>query len=247
MPNKVFKQGLMAATIVLLLGLAVLPAAGTLPAVVSDLNDSENDCIIDDCCLPEMMTVTISSYSPEGCIKSWQVQVPCIEAERLDTQLSAASGLEEIFTLLKKYQLIPDEVSVKAIMKGFEQNGMAPPDIWLPPLAVCFFSQVSATFRWGGSLRLGMTPFLRFINRFLISNLNKGFDVMDMCWGLRGNVFLSGTLGQHTLYLEPGVLFLVGFVGYTVDFPLLRHSFYGAAAMALTCGLGEHDLDPWFP
>jgi len=247
MPNKVFKQGLIAATIVLLLGMAVLPATGTLPAAVSDLNNLGNECIVDDCSLQEVMTVTISSYSPEGCIKYWQVQLPYIEAERLDTQLSAASGLEQIFALLKEYQLIPDEISVNAIMEGFGQNGMVSPDIWMPPLAVCFFSQVSATFRWGGTLRLGMTPFLRFINRFLISNLNKGFDVMDVCWGLRGNVFLSGALGQHTLYLEPGVLFLVGFVGYTVDFPLLRHSFYGAAAMALTGGFGEHDFDPWFP
>jgi len=224
MPKKVFNQGLVAATIALFLGLAVLPAAGTFPAAVSDLSNTEEECAVDDYCPQEMMTVTVSSYNSEGCIESWQVQVPCIDAKRLDIQLSAASSLEETFALLKEYQLIPDEVSVNAIMEGLEQNEVVPADVWLPPLAVCFFSQVSATGRGGGALHLGMTPFLRFINRFLISNLNKGIDIMDMCWGLQGNVFLSGALGQHTLYLKPGVLFLVGFVGYTVDFPLLRHS-----------------------
>ena len=248
MQKKVLLHGLMATTIVLLLGLTVLPVEGLLlPAAVSSQQTPEGTRFLDNQYQSKIVTGTVSSYGVRGYIDSWQVRMPKLQAEMLDTKLATAGSLDEIFALLKEYQMIPEEASVDTIMKEINEGATTPADIWLPPFVVCFFSQVSATFRLGGAMHLGTTPFLRLINRFLKSDLYRGIDVMDMCWGLRGNVFLKGPLGQHTLYLQPGVLFLAGFVGYTVDFPLLRHSFYGAAAMAVAGGLGDHDYDPWFP
>ena len=72
-------------------------------------------------------------------------------------------------------------------------------------------------------------------------------DMIDMCWGMRGSVYTRGFLGEHYLYLEPGSVFLVGFVGYSIKRAFFRHSFVGASVIAFTAGLGTHDFDPWFP
>ncbi|MDD3492226.1 MAG: hypothetical protein PHZ19_01855 [Candidatus Thermoplasmatota archaeon] len=243
MTKKAWNMGLTVAAVALLLGLAVLPAAGTLP-VAADGHSRET---ADAGSQLEVTTVTVCGYGPTGSRDSWQVQLSMEEAESLDARLSAANSLEEAYALLRGYGLIPGEESVDAVMQALGREAPVPADFWLPPVAGCFFCQVSATFRWGGALHLGMTPYLRLINRFLKSDLYRGIDVLDLGWGLRGSVVLTGALGQHVLSLRPGVLLLAGFIGYTVNIPLLRHSFYGAAVMAMAGGLGSHDFDPWFP
>jgi hypothetical protein len=180
----------------------------------------------------------------------------------LEKGLLSVSTLDEKLSLLKEYGLIPQEASAEAIQCELEQIAetmgvtreklkhmtiQESTDLWIPPLLLSFFSEISATFRWGNSLRIGMTPFIRLINRFLILNINRGIDILDVCYGLKGSIYTKGWLGEHRLSLEPGCLFLAGFIGYSIKIPYIRHSFVGASVIAFAAGFGSHDFDPWFP
>lgn len=211
----------------------------------------------------EFEEIEVTEYKPDGSIDTKRIVLRHSEIETLEKQLSVAYTLEEKLSLLKEYRLIPAEASPEAMEVGMrhiaESMGITDEktqniafnygksDMWFPPILISFFNEVSTTFRRGTSVRIGMTPYLRLIDRLIGLNLPRGFDIIDMCWGMKGSVFTKGSLGEHTLYLEPGFLVLVGFIGYSYKRPFFRHSFTGVSVMAFTAGLGSHDFDPWFP
>ncbi len=243
------RKGLAVAAVALFVGLTLAPAGGLTEAPASG-NTSMQDrgsCRMDGA--QDMLTVTVEEHRPDGTMGTWTVSCIGADVERMTRELQIASSTHETFQVLAAHGLIQADGSHEMLAAIWEQTGMTADvqDIWLPPLAVMFFSEVSMTYRGGGTMRLGMTPFLRLINRYLKTDLQRGIDLVDVCWGLRGSLHTRGLLGEHHLTLRPGMSSMTGFIGYGVHIPLLRHSFYGAAVMTVTAGLGEHDFDPWFP
>lgn len=246
-----WRKGLAATAVALFFGLTVLPAVGLTATSSREASPPSDVCPAGkDINGRETLTVTVDEYRPDGTVVTRQVSCSMDDAERLDQALRGANGIEEIFRVLAYRGIISIEEArdlTAALRERIDNADANMAGIWLPPLSVVFFSEVSTTFRWGGTVRVGMTPFLRLINRFLVSNLQRGVDVIDLCWGLRGSLYTRGLLGEHRLLLRPGMVCLMGFIGYGVHIPLLRHSFYGSAVMTVAAGLGEHDFDPWFP
>ncbi|MGC9308082.1 MAG: hypothetical protein ACP5FL_04815 [Thermoplasmatota archaeon] len=250
MEYTVLKKGLAVATIALFFGLAVFPAGGLMDSSAPGETATHAASTAPVDAGQETLTIAVDEYQPDGTIITRQVVCAREDVEQMTLELDRASGIEEIVSILASHGIISRHEAQELVAAIREHMDTAEPDmvnLWLPPLSVMFFSEVSTTFRWGGTIRLGMTPFLRLINRFLKSNLQRGFDVVDLCWGLRGTLYTRGLLGEHRLTLRPGMVCLAGFIGYGIHIPLLRHSFYGSAMMTLAAGLGEHDFDPWFP
>ena len=243
------RKGLAVAAVALFVGLTLAPAGGlteTLSGVDASMREGR-PCRMDG--EQDVLTVTVEEHRPDGTMETWAVSCTGADVERMTRELQMASNTREAFRVLAAHGLIQADGSHEMLAAIREQTGMTADvqDIWLPPLAIMFFSEVSMTYRWGGTIRLGMTPFLRLINRYLKTDLQRGVDLVDVCWGLRGSLHTRGLLGEHRLTLRPGMSCMAGFIGYGVHIPLLRHSFYGAAVMTVTAGLGEHDFDPWFP
>lgn len=268
MKNGVWRKGLVTGIIVMLCALVAIPAVGHYrgAAGLEKCERTGVDASVDNRgeMLPqERVEVEVTEHRPDGRTNTRLVVLTQSEIEALETSLSATFSLEEKLVLLKEYGLIPMDASCGAIQAGLKQRaaeigfvgkigydstaGFDESDIWMPPFVVSVFSEVSVTFRWGASLRLGMTPLLRLINRYLNVNINRGVDVFDVCGGVRGSISSRGLLGEHYLNLNPGCAVLVGFVGYSVKRLFFRHSFYGASVVMFAAGLGSHDFDPWFP
>lgn len=248
--SMMWKKGLVVATITLFFGLAVVPAGGLSPRATSQAPSAQATCVANSTYHGQELAVVIDEYRPDGTIVTRELLCTRDDIERMSIELAGADGIEETVMVLASHDIISAGearnlmAAVREQCKTAEQNLN---DIWLPPLSIMFFSEVSTTFRWGGTVRLGMTPFLRLINRFLKTDLQRGIDIVDVCWGLRGSLHTRGLLGEHRLSLRPGAVCLVGFIGYGIHIPLLWHSFYGSTVMTMAAGLGEHDFDPWFP
>jgi hypothetical protein len=268
MKNAVWRKGLTTCVIAILCSLMVMPVVGHLrDSVAYETCEHKGvDVPVDnrgELMSQELVEVEVTEHRPDGGSNTRLIVVTRSEIEALERDLSATELLEEKLVLLKEYGLIPMDASCGAILAGLKQRavemgfvgemvynsaaGFDGSDVWMPPFIVSVFSEVSATFRWGASLRLGMTPFLRLLNRYLNVNIPRGIDVVDVCGGLRGSVSSRGLLGEHYLNFNPGCAVLVGFVGYSVKRLFFRHSFYGASVMTFAAGLGSHDFDPWFP
>ncbi|MGC9553776.1 MAG: hypothetical protein ACP5EK_00500 [Thermoplasmatota archaeon] len=240
--------------VVCLVAVAVLVAAMVTPAV-GTFYPRENEQNIREKTRVETqeqspVEIRVTRHGPQGSTATETVLLTPGEAVSLEREMESTSSLGEQLALLVAYGVLPPDASLESIaaeMKTWGAAGRTPASIWLPPLSVSFFSQVSATFRWGTWTRVGMTPFLDLLDRLLGLDFRRGIDLYDFCWGLKGSVTTYGPLGIHRLSLEPGLLIMGGFIGYTVEGLFLRHSFYGAAMVTAVTGLGSHDFDPWFP
>jgi hypothetical protein len=244
----ILSKGICAGIVALLIAMAAVPSIGMLSQPLS--LDREADVSPEiTASREETVTLTVTEYPPDGNPTMRDVSLTRSEAAALHQALDEAQGLAEQLAILQEYGVIPADASSEAMLAAVRQDmpAVEPADIWLPPLSIVFFSEVSASFRWGVSLRVGMTPFLDLLDRLLGIDWRRGIDLADLCFAMRGTIYTYGPLGTHRLYLEPGMIFMTGFVGYTIDTVLWRHSFYGAAVMTFAAGLGEHDFDPWFP
>ena len=240
-------KGICAAIAALFIAMAAVPAIGVQSHRAS--TDIQPGDTMETPAVQETVTLAVTEYRADGSTTARTVTLDTQDAESLHRALDTAHGLEEQIALLRSYGVIPADVSAADVLAAVQDHAPAvqPASIWLPPLSVVFFSEVSASFRWGVSLRVGMTPFLDMLDRLLGLDWQRGVDLADLCIAMRGTVNTYGPLGTHRLSLKPGMVFMAGFVGYTIDTVLWRHSFYGAAVMTVTAGLGEHDFDPWFP
>lgn len=250
MQPRLWKKGLAVAAVALFFALAALPAGDLSTGITAGEVASVQTMDVSPACQQETVTVNVEEYRADGTVVIHALSCSMAEVEQMERDLDQAADFEDICMVLASHGIISagEARELAAAMRA--RAATAYPDIWdiwLPPLAVMFFSEISTTFRWGGTVRLGMTPFLRLINRFLKTNLQRGVDVLDICWGLRGSLTTRGLLGEHRMTLRPGMVVLAGFIGYGIHIPLLRHSFYGSAVMTMAAGLGEHDFDPWFP
>jgi len=241
-------KGICAGIVALFIAMAAVPAIGVTapPAHAGTAADSPLESVVEQ---QETIALTVTGHGPDGTTATRTIHLTREDTRALHRELDEASGLSEQYALLRAYGVIPADASASDALAAVQAGmpSVQPADIWLPPLSVVFFSEVSASFRWGVSLRLGMTPYLDLLDRLLGIDWQRGVDLADLCFAMRGNVYTYGPLGTHRLYLEPGMVFMTGFVGYTIDTVLWRHSFYGAAVMTAAAGLGEHDFDPWFP
>jgi len=107
------------------------------------------------------------------------------------------------------------------------------------PILFDLFCRVSTIHSGGCSARIGLSPLVSMLNFYKGWNLPKA-DVMDIAWGTVGVVDTWGMLTHHSLVTFPGMVCLVGFVGYNFKVPFLAHIFDGYAAATFAMGFGLH-------
>jgi hypothetical protein len=110
-----------------------------------------------------------------------------------------------------------------------------------PPILLDFFSRVSTVHIGGGSLRVGLSALIGYLNFLRGWNLPKA-DFFDVAWGLIGVVDSWGLMNHHSVVTFPGIMCLTGFVGYNIKLPLFVHNFWGYSAMTFAAGLGVHTV-----
>jgi len=251
--QKNLQTALCLGVITIFVSIVVTPAVGTLYTTAFEQFSPAQKTVQSEVLQKQQVLVelTVTEYQADGTTAADTIWLPYDKAMELKNALEITPKLRDQMTLLIQYQVLPPDACLDTITTDIEKQAanidVIPADNWLPPLSIMFFSQISANFRGGTWTRIGMTPFLDLLDRLLGIDFNNGFDFYDFCWGLRGSVYTSGPLGEHSLILEPGLIMMGGFIGYTVEGLLLRHSFYGAAMVTCVAGLGSHDFEPWFP
>jgi hypothetical protein len=219
----------------------------------------------------EIIEVEVIEYRPDGSTETSTVSLKNSEVNAFKEKLLTKQTIEEQFSLLKEFHLIPSDVSPETLRAGMikaaenigitkeraqritnqiqEKNELLP---ILPPISLSFFSYTYAAFIVGNSVRIGLSPIMMPFIRVFDNLLNKylGFvppaiDVTDMAWGLITAVMTEGPTGTHMLALFPGGMISAGFVGYAIKaVPLLVHAFYGFSVMTFTAGIGFHVYEP---
>ena len=215
--------------------------------------------------------IEVTEYKPDGSTETRTVSLPRRDAAALKEKLLKKQTIEEQFSLLKEFHLIPADASPQALRAGMEQaademgltkekaqqltrqitenEGSLP---LLPPISLAFLSYTSAAFIFGTCMRIGLSPIMMpFIRVFenllhrLLGFLPPPIDITDMAWGLITAVLTDGPDGIHALALFPGAMACAGFVGYAVKaVPLFVHAFYGFSAITFTAGIGFHVYEP---
>jgi hypothetical protein len=259
MKKKIFrKKGLVVVVIGLFCCLGVTPAIATFPPVtLYDKTEMSYESKAET-----LTEIEVNEYKSDGSIETKLVVLTSEMVNNLKQILLVAKNSEERFSILKEYGLIPQEVSLEELREGMREKAKLNEftkelprkdilqyegvDTLLPPVLLTFFSRVDAVYFMGNSIRIGLTPITMLINRLLGSNI-PGIDLVDVCWGALGIISTRGVLGQHSLVCIPSIIFLAGFVGYSVKFPVAYHIYSGYSVMAFSADIGIHDFQPLLP
>ncbi len=259
MRKTLWKKGLVVGAIAIFLGLALTPVIGTPNSPVLHERDGETYGIsgTENCGgkKTNLIKVEVSEYKSDGNIETKTVSLTEKEVNELKIRLCNIKSTEEKFSVLKEYGLVPEgtllgdlekEMHAKAEIMGlnkiqeFNDNYEGTADLKLPVM-LTFFSHVDAVYFLGNSMRMGLTPTTMLLNRLFGFNI-PGIDLIDICWGALGIVNAKGTLGTHAFVCMPSYMFMAGFVGYSVKFPVAYHIFTGYSVMTFAAGIGIHDF-----
>ncbi|MEA2054509.1 MAG: hypothetical protein U9O96_05265 [Candidatus Thermoplasmatota archaeon] len=266
MGKTLWKKGLVVGVIAVFLGITLTPAIGTLNSPVlyekdgkiyamSDTGNCEGKKI-------NLIKIEVNEYMPDGSIETRVVPLTEKEVNELKSRLYNAKTIEERFSMLKEYGLIPEETLLEGLEKGMyakaERMGLVREktqkfthqyeeitDLRLP-LMLTFFSHINAVYFLGNSIRMGLTPTTMLLNRLFGFNI-PGIDLVDVCWATLGIINTQGLLGVHNLLCIPSFMILAGFVGYSVKLPIAYHIFSGYSVMTFAAGIGFHDFSPISP
>ncbi|MCK4902782.1 MAG: hypothetical protein KAS76_05425, partial [Thermoplasmatales archaeon] len=105
------------------------------------------------------------------------------------------------------------------------------------PILLKFLKKVNIVYFGGVSLNIGLKFIIRIINLLPFINLPT-LDFADICGGLFGVTTTRGILSNNTLITFPGIVGMIGFVGYRIRFPFLMHIYTGFSAVTFGLGLG---------
>jgi hypothetical protein len=258
MEKSLGKKGLVIGLAAIFLTIAIMPAMGSInhekAAIKQDIYKEGYE---DE--KKEMIQVTVTKYSPDGAITSKQISLEVKEAIELKTRLYTTTKMEERYSLLKKYQLVPLDTTLEDLKIGMYEllssNGITLQTLMKDissleesmklklPIMLTLLSHIDAVYLIGNSLRVGCTPVTMALNRLFGWNV-KGIDLVDVCWGTLGIINARGMLGTHAFVCMPSYMFMAGFVGYAVKFPLSYHIFSGYAVATLAVGMGIHEFQP---
>lgn len=227
--------------IVLFITLALTPAIFARKS--NDLNNIKE----------ELLNVEIAEYKSDGNIDKKVFSFTQTEINKLKNELLATKSMDEQLSILKKYNLIRQDKTIKELETGMYQKayhlGITPDEdpqkskLKLPIL-LQFFKKVSATYFGGISLNFGLKFLIRIINILPFINLPT-LDFADFCGGLFGVLTTKGLIfnNSHTLITFPGVSGMLGFIGYRIKFPFLMHIYTGFSVVTFGLGLGLHIKD----
>ena len=261
------KKSLVFGVIVLFLGFTFSSAIGASDTLTNNIRQDTADEYPDT----SYIDVEVVEYKSDGSTVTKYVPILKSDLSSLKKEMSASHTKHEHFSVLKRYNLIPRDVSPTDLELGMEEAaekfGMTRETIRnigtildennallpiLPPVSLTFFSYTYAAFIFGNSVRAGLSPIMMPFIRLFDNLLSEYFgfvppaiDITDMAWGLITAVLTEGPTGIHMLALFPGAMACVGFVGYAVKaVPFLVHAFYGFSVMTFTAGIGFHVYEP---
>ena len=262
MEKSLSRKGFVIGLAAIFLTIAIMPAMGSInhekAAIKQDTKkDIYKERYEDE--KKEMIQVTVTKYSPDGTITSKQISLEVKEAIELKTRLYTTTKMGERLSLLKKHRLVPLIATPEYLKQGMYElmssNGITLQTLMKDvssfeestnlrlPIMLTFLSHIDAVYLIGNSLRVGCTPVTMALNRLFGWNI-KGIDLVDVCWGTLGIINARGMLGTHAFVCMPSYMFMAGFVGYAVKFPLSYHIFSGYAVATLAVGMGIHEFQP---
>lgn len=199
--------------------------------------------------------IQIEEYRADGTVITKDITLTQQQTNELKNQLLRTPEAEKRLSILQSYGLIPADQTMESLKQGMflraealgitkervqELSTLLDPVVkQRPPILLDFFSKVSTTHMGGGSIRLGLSVLIGYLNFLRGWNLPKA-DFFDAAWGLLGVVDSKGFLNEHQLVTFPGFMCLTGFVGYNVKLPLFVHTYMGYSAMTFAAGIGTH-------
>jgi len=226
----------------------ILPFIGT--AVIPSINASINNQSIQER-LPPATTKTIEviryEYKSDGSIEKKVLEVPQNEVRAFQDELRFAQTTEEKLDLYKKYNLVPQNVSMDTLRKNFNEyvqrvnstktsiENYAQNINTIQHLKRSSYIQIvintDCTVDGGDVFTLrftfGLSPIIGRINLFLLILFNARFPDMQLpsadllmvhISGI-GDILTEGTLGIRYCGGMPFFLLMTGFVGFRCIVP----------------------------
>ncbi len=249
MVKAIWKKGMVVAAVVMLCFLGVTPSLGGYAA--TEMKERSNATTED--VQESVIKIEVNEYKPDGTIETTSVPLAQGGVNELKKALLLAKNSDERFDVLKEYGLIPEEETLDDLKQGMceraELMGITPEKVeklkpvikQRPPIMLDFFSKIDTAYLFGGSVRIGSSALIGYLNFLRGWNLPKA-DFFDVSWGLLGMVNSKGLLVEHSMSTFPGFVCLTGFVGYNVKLPLFAGVFSGYAAMTFAAGIGFHNV-----
>lgn len=194
----------------------------------------------------ELLQIEISEYKSDGIIENKIFSLTKKEVNELKDELLKSTTIDKQLLILKKYNLIPENVDVtdlendmykKASHLGINKDILPEKSKIRLPILLKFFNEVTAVYMLGPSLDIGLKFIIRIINLIPLINLPT-FDFVDVCGGIFGITTTSGKFSNNTLITFPGITGMLGFIGYRIKLPFLMHIYSGFSVVTFGLGLG---------
>jgi len=194
----------------------------------------------------KLLQIEISEYTSDGLIENKIFSLTKKEINDLKNELMGSKTIEKQLIILKDHGLIPEDVDAtdiendmykKASNLGINKDIIPEKSKIRLPILLKFFNKVSVVYMLGLSLDIGLKFIIRIINLIPLINLPT-FDFVDVCGGIFGITTTSGKLSNSTLITFPGIIGMLGFVGYRIKFPFLMHIYSGFSVVTFGLGLG---------
>ena len=194
----------------------------------------------------ELIQIEISEYKSDGIIENKIFLLTKEEVNDLKKGLLNSKTIEKQLFILKEYELIPENVNTKdlendmykrASSLGITEDTQPEKTRIKLPILLKFLNKVNIVYLGGVSLNIGLKFIIRIINLLPFINLPT-LDFADICGGLFGVTTTRGILSNNTLITFPGIVGIIGFVGYRIKFPFLMHIYTGFSAVTFGLGLG---------
>jgi hypothetical protein len=235
------KKSLAIGIIFLFIGVAVAPS----------INAKINDQLIQER-LPSATTKTIKviryEYKSDGSIDKKVLEVPQNEFRTFQDEFRFAKTMEEKLDLYKKYDLVPQNVSMDTLRKNFNEyvqrintsktsiENYAQNINTIQHLKRSSYIQIVVNtdcYVDGGDVftvrfTLGLSSIIGRINFLIYVVLQKGYfpdyllpssDLFMLHISGLGEIYTEGKLGERDCYGSPFFLLMTGFVGYRVIVP----------------------------
>ena len=194
----------------------------------------------------ELIQIEISEYNSDGIIENKIFSLTKKEVNDLKMELLNSKTIEKQLFILKEHELIPENINTedlendmykRASSLGITEDTQPEKSRIKLPILLKFLKKVNIVYFGGVSLNIGLKFIIRIINLLPFINLPT-LDLADICGGLFGVTTTRGILSNNTLITFPGIVGMIGFVGYRIRFPFLMHIYTGFSAVTFGLGLG---------
>ena len=199
----------------------------------------------------KLIQIEVSEFKSDGDIENEIFSLTKTEVNNLKNELLKSKTIEKQLDILKEYGLISKETSIidlendmytRASSLGIKEE-LSPEKTSIKlPILLKFFKKVSVVYIGGVSFDIGLKFIIRIINLLPFINLPT-LDFVDICGGSLGITNTKGIFSNDTLITFPGIVGLLGFVGYRIKFPFLMQVYTGFSVVTFGFGFGIHIKD----